>query len=464
MKTFKCFAYFFIVLSIICVNTQTFAAEIRVPADQRTIQAGIDAAENGDTVLVADGIYRGEGNVNIDFKGKQITVKSVNGAESTTVDCERNPDTRGFIFQNNETNDSVLDGITIINGIYEMGGGIFCDNASPTIKNCVIDRNQATADKYRAPGGGGIYCLDSAAVISGCTITNNIARYGAGVFFEGCLLKDDDLAEEPCHDISLINCVISHNMGSGIFCTGTRPDIRDCTVSHNKGRGIVYNYAVWANKPIFNCVIEHNSAGGVSSTQYCTMFIEKSIIRGNTARSGAGIYCGPAGSVYVSYCVIAENVATYTGGGIEVDSSKGDATIEFCTITQNRAHEKAGGIYVFTSTSFLLSNSIIWGNEADISHSEAFISQYLFGRITIKGNDINGKIEDIVRIFEWDQTLIEGNIHEDPLFIDAAGGNYRVKPNSPAYAIGAHSILDGLVSVTPVGNKVVMWADLKRKQ
>ena len=464
MNKLSRYAFIIIILSLLCVNTSIFALIIDVPADRPTIQSGIDAAENGDTVLVADGIYRGEGNVNIDFKGKQITVKSQNGAESTTVDCERKPDTRGFIFQNNETNDSVLDGITIINGIYEMGGGIFCDNASPTIKNCVIDRNQATANKYYGEGGGGIYCLDSAAVISGCTITNNIARYGAGVLFEGCLSKDDDLVEEPCHDISLINCVISHNMGSGIFCTRTRPDIRDCTVSRNKGIGIVYAYLVWATKPIFNCVIEHNSAGGVSITEYCTMFIEKSIIRGNTARRGAGIYCGITGSVYVSYCVIAENVATYTGGGIEVRSSKGSATIEFCTITQNRAHVKGGGIYVSPGTSFLLSNSIIWGNEADISHSEAFISQYLFGRITIKGNDINGKIEDIVRISEWDRTLIEGNIHEDPLFIDAAGGNYRVKPNSPAYAIGAHSILDGLVSVTPVGNKVVMWADLKRKQ
>lgn len=449
-----------IVLSLVLICTQVHAALINVPADQPTIQTGIDAAKDGDTVLVADGTYRGVGNVNIDFKGKQITVKSQNGAESTTVDCERKPDTRGFIFQNRETNDSVLDGITIINGIYEMGGGIFCDNASPTIKNCVIDRNQATADKYHAQGGGGIYCLDSAAVISGCTITNNIARYGAGVLFEGCLSKDDDLAEEPCHDISLINCVISHNMGSGIFCFRTRPDIRDCTVSHNKGRGIVYNYAVWANKPIFNCVIEHNLAGGVSITEYCTMFIEKSIIKNNTARWGAGIYCGITGSVYASYCVIAENVATYTGGGI---SSRGDATIEFCTITQNRAHGKGGGIYVRSEASFTLTNSIVWGNNAHISHDDAFIQQFLFANITVINCCIKGRFEDIVVIFQWDRANIQKNIHEDPLFIDAAGGNYRVKPNSPAYAIGAHSILDGLVSVTPVGNKVVMWADLKRK-
>ncbi|MCY4403770.1 MAG: right-handed parallel beta-helix repeat-containing protein [Candidatus Poribacteria bacterium] len=456
-----------IILSLLFYNVLLYAAEIHVPADRATIQAGIDVAQNGDTVIVANGIYTGEGNVNIDFKGKQIAVKSQNGAKLTIVDCEGNPDTRGFIFQNNETNDSLLEGFTIINGIHEMGGGIFCDNASPTIKNCVIDSNQATADKSNGPGGGGIYCLNSAAVILESTITNNIAKYGAGVFFEGCLekLEKDDDPTEPCQDISLVNCIISYNIGDGIYCyRGVRPDIRDCTVSHNEWRGIAYNYAVYANKPIFNCVIEHNSSGGVSSTQYCIMYIEKSIIKDNTARRGAGIYCGTASSVYVSYCVIAENVATHTGGGIEVKSSRGDATIEFCTITRNRANEEGGGLFVRTGTSFVLSNSIVWGNDADINHSEAFIAQQFFGRITVKSNDINGRIEDIVLFFQPEVVTIENNIREDPLFIDAEGGNFRVKPNSPAYAIGAHLILDGLVSVSSVGKQVTLWGDIKRQR
>ena len=49
------------------ISPLTFAATINVPADQRTIQSGIDTAQNGDTVLVDDGIYKGEGNVNLDF-------------------------------------------------------------------------------------------------------------------------------------------------------------------------------------------------------------------------------------------------------------------------------------------------------------------------------------------------------------------------------------------------------------
>ena len=101
MKTYKPYVYIAIILSLIFVNIPVFAVSIYVPKDQPTIQDGINAAEDGDTVLVDNGTYKGEGNVNIDFKGKQITLKSLNGADRTIINCLYTENTRGFIFQNN---------------------------------------------------------------------------------------------------------------------------------------------------------------------------------------------------------------------------------------------------------------------------------------------------------------------------------------------------------------------------
>ena len=118
-----------------------FANELLVLSQYPTIQSAIDTAVDGDTVIVADGVYAGTGNRSIDFLGKAITVQSENGPENCIIDCENSG--QGFHFHNNEDANSVLDGFTITNGYASQGGAIYCYSSSPTILNCNITGNSA---------------------------------------------------------------------------------------------------------------------------------------------------------------------------------------------------------------------------------------------------------------------------------------------------------------------------------
>ena len=101
-----------ILLLLFALSAQ--AIIIRVPTNYLTIQHAIDAAQYGDIVLVADGVYKGTGNKDLDLKGKAITVRSENGPASTIIDCEGVR--KGFHFHSGETSTAVVSGFTIKNG------------------------------------------------------------------------------------------------------------------------------------------------------------------------------------------------------------------------------------------------------------------------------------------------------------------------------------------------------------
>ena len=108
---------------------------LHVPIEVPTIQDAIDYAANGVTVIVADGVYTGTGNRDIDFLGKAITVRSENGPNNCVIDC--NGEGRGFEFRSGEDANSVLAGFTITNS----RGAIRCLISSPKITNCTISGN-----------------------------------------------------------------------------------------------------------------------------------------------------------------------------------------------------------------------------------------------------------------------------------------------------------------------------------
>ncbi|MBJ6725341.1 chitobiase/beta-hexosaminidase C-terminal domain-containing protein [Geomesophilobacter sediminis] len=160
------------------VNTLNYvrgsqARTINVPADMATIQAAIDAAYNGDTVLVAPGTYL----ENIDFHGKNITVTSSGGADATIIDGNRNGSVVSLV--SGETRASVLDGFSIRNGSASYnGGGIYVGNSSPTITNNKVYGN--TGDF-----GGGIAVYFGSPSIRNNSIYQNSGDWGGGISLTG---------------------------------------------------------------------------------------------------------------------------------------------------------------------------------------------------------------------------------------------------------------------------------------
>lgn len=166
-----------LILGLIFVAGRLPSSTLQVPSQYSTIQAGIDAASDGDTVIVAAGTFWGTGNVNLDFTGKEILVISEEGAENTIIDCLQRA--RGFLFYSGENENSILQGFTIRNGYIggeDYGGGIICYNSSPAIRNNIISECYAYL-------GGGIGFIGGSAVLENNEIARNEAERGGGI---GC--------------------------------------------------------------------------------------------------------------------------------------------------------------------------------------------------------------------------------------------------------------------------------------
>jgi hypothetical protein len=166
--------WFTIIISVFMFNIAP-ATIINVPADFSTIQMAIDVSSNGDTVIVQPNTY-GE---NINFNGHNIVLGSLflttDDAEyisTTIIDGGSNGSVVSFI--SGEDGTAMLVGFTLQNGLADKGGGICCNNSSPTIDHNKILGNTSNYN------GGGVCCWYSNPIISNNTIINNISDANAG--------------------------------------------------------------------------------------------------------------------------------------------------------------------------------------------------------------------------------------------------------------------------------------------
>lgn len=145
-----------------------------------SIQEAIEAANNGDTVVVHSGTYYEM----LDFLGKSIHVTGFD----PDVETQRNQpcpiidaDYQGTVvtFATGEDPNTALSGFTLTRGFGIYAGGILCSGAHPRISNCLIVGNRVES----LIGGGAVYCIDSDAVFETCTMSGNYGGPAGGGFY-----------------------------------------------------------------------------------------------------------------------------------------------------------------------------------------------------------------------------------------------------------------------------------------
>ncbi|MGP0019552.1 MAG: right-handed parallel beta-helix repeat-containing protein [Candidatus Sulfotelmatobacter sp.] len=280
---------------LISLSTIATAATINVPADQPTIQSGINAANNGDVVLVAPGTYI----ENINFNGKAIVVKSSGGAKVTFID--------GFglnsvvTFDSNEGLKSVLRGFTIQHGnTLSEGGGIYIRNASPTVVANIVSNNTAAID------GAGIAVTFSSALVQGNTVTNNSQTPGySGGEGGGIEVGGEGAAR-------IIGNVVENNSWASAEGGGI--------ALYSAGTPILENNIIRAN-------LASDYGGGIYIVGASNALIVQNLVYNNTLKAGlnfgegAGIYIlvpyGYAGPVLVNNTLVGTSAlgsAVYASG------------------------------------------------------------------------------------------------------------------------------------------------------
>jgi len=221
--------------------------DIIVPVDYGTIQGAINAASEKETIIVEPGMY----NENIDFGGKNITLRSIKPENKIVVKRTiiQGDGTSSVVrFAGTEDPNCRLAGFTITGGnVPGGGGGIRGLWTNATVANCIVKNN--TAGKH----GGGIHSINGC--IDSCTIYGNTAVMdGGGIAYS---------------DGRIVNCLVYGNRGdsgSGIVeCNG---DIVNCTVIKNSGNNEDEGYGggiTWCRGTITNCLVWGNDGHQVAT-------------------------------------------------------------------------------------------------------------------------------------------------------------------------------------------------------
>ncbi len=366
----------------------------------------------------------GGGGICFDGTGNIISNCAVlNNTVPDTVDGGGNRNKGGGVFAPT-TGDGIMIASRISGNTAGSGGGLY--NNGFVVTNCVVDGNQAQTH------GGGIAL--EASYVTDCVISNNVvtdtsgSAGGVGVYGAAKLLNS-----------TVIGNVASYGGGIRAQCAAQMSNcqvIANTASNHVYGGGGVYlNPANWTSY----------------GTPVC---VEKCVIANNVSYGwGAGLVVGSTGGTYADYptpnaiirnCLISGNTNRGTdraGGGVFLQSggaTKGPAVLINCTITGNKNDKYGGGLADYSQTNYsgcggAVINCIVYSNTTT---GDDYDEVY-----NANARNTNNYFYSCMRPTAGADTTPapnQGNITNDPAFVNAGAGNYRPTASSPCVNTGVN--------------------------
>ncbi len=382
---------------------------------KRTVQAGVDAAAEGDEVWTAAGIYA-QTTLNLPsgvalyggFAGTETEREQRDWDANVTI-LHGDHTARVIFIAAGATADTRIDGFTIRNGHAQGGdgGGIHANDGAPTIANNDIDSNRADH------AGGGIWTRGNAVITS-----NTIRRNRA----EGSYSESDGGGVLCTASASItgntIRSNVAYDTGGGICATGSA-SIVDNLITGNTARyagGVHLAAGVTRDNDIESNTSSYEG-GGARITGSGTF--SNNIVADNTAgRNGGGVDCPGAGAIISN--LFYDNVSSTKGGGIVCGASC--LAVTGNTVVRSSAPD-GGGISMI-DTKAVVANNIVAFNDSGVHRSG--------GSAWLYNNDVYGNAD-------YDYSGLSagpGDISEDPLFVDEAADNFHLWCDSPCIDIG----------------------------